>query len=103
MSNYLDLFNDLPLSDSLLVDLSILLLYYCCLFFALTVSILFFSMGGVMAPFSILGFVSMSIIYFLTIMYEVVTNVFLEDIILVLDIIHPVCYKAKVILPESSN
>ena len=53
--------------------------------------------------FTTLGFVSMSLISFLTILPVVVTNGFLEDTILVIDILYPVFYKAKVIVLENFN
>ena len=35
--------------------------------------------------------------------YVVVTNVFWEDMILLLDFLYPVCYKTKVLLPGTCN
>ena len=54
--NNLDLSNDLPFYNSLLMDLSFLLLDSFGLSVSLTVWILFFAMGGVMASSIILGF-----------------------------------------------
>ena len=68
----------------------------------LTVSILFFIMGGVMASFTTLGFVPISLIYSLTIFSIVVTNDFLEDMIPVLDLLYLVYYKTKIIVPAIS-
>ena len=56
-----------------------------------------------MASFTKLGFVSISLTPSLNTFYVVVTNGFLEDMILVLDILYLVCYKTKVILPENCN
>ena len=73
---------------------------YCCwnyLFFydfdfsfLLTVSILFFAMGGVVASFTTLGFVPMSVFPSLKILSVIVTNDFLEGMISVLDLLYPV-------------
>ena len=57
-------------------------------------------MEGVMASLTMLGFVPMSLIISLKIISVVVTNDFLEDMILVLDLLYPFYYKTKVILPE---
>ena len=70
----LGLSNDLPLSDLLLLDVSTFLLDDCYLSVLLTVSILFFAMGGVMASFATLGFFPMSVLPSLTIVPVVVTN-----------------------------
>ena len=51
-----DLSNDIPLSDLLLMDLSFLILDACGLSVSLTVSILFFTMGLVMASSTKLDF-----------------------------------------------
>ena len=72
----LDLSNDPPLSDLLLMDLSFLLLDAYDLSVLLTVSILFFAMRWVMASSTTLGFVSMSLIPSLTIFSVVMTNGF---------------------------
>ena len=48
--------------------------------------------------FTTLGFVSVLFIHSLTIFSVVVTNGFLEDMILVLDLLHMFCHKIKVIL-----
>ena len=57
-------------------------------------------MVGVMAYLTISGFVLVSLISSLGFLSLVVTSEFLEDMISVLDIIYPVYYKTKVILPE---
>ena len=54
-----------------------------------------------MASSTTLGSVSVSLIPYLKFLSVVATNVFLEDMILVLDIFYSVCYKTKVILPEN--
>ena len=77
LSYELDLSNDLTLSDLFLMDWSFLLLDACGLSVSLTVSILFFAIGWVIAYFPALAFVYMSEIPSLTIMYVVVTNAFL--------------------------
>ena len=92
--------NDLTLSDLLLLDLSIFILDACDFSVLLTVSILFFAMGGVMASFTTLGFVPMSLFPSLKFLSVEVTNEFLEDTILVLDLLYPFYYKTKLILPE---
>ena len=56
-----------------------------------------------MDSYTTLSFFSISLISSLTIVYVVATNVFLEDMILVLDIFYLVCYKTKVISPEFSK
>ena len=56
-----------------------------------------------MASFTTLGSVSMSLIPSLGIFYVVVTNGFLEDMILVLDMFYLVCFKTKVIYPQQST
>ena len=94
-----DLSNDLPLSDLFIMDLSFLILDACGFSVLLTVLILFFSMGVVMASFVTLGFVPISLIPSWEILSVVVTNDFLEDMILVLGLLYPVYYKNKVILP----
>ena len=53
----------------------------------LTVSILLIAMREVMAFLTTLGFVTMSLIPSLTVLLLVVTNDFLEDMILVLDLL----------------
>ena len=58
----LDLSNDLPLSDLLLMDFSFFLLDACGFSFLLNVSIFFFTMGGVMDSFTTVGFFLMSLI-----------------------------------------
>ena len=95
----LDLYlsNYLSLSYLLLLDLSFL--FGACNFSVLlTVSIFFFAIGGVMDSFTTLGFVPMSVFPSLTILYVVVTNDFLEDMISVLDLLYPVYNKIKVII-----
>ena len=71
---YLDLSNDLPLSDLLLMDLYIFLLYDCGFDVLLTLSMLFFAMVGRMSSFITLDFVLMSIIPSLKFLSLVVTN-----------------------------
>ena len=56
-------------------------------------------MGVVIASFNKLGFFSMSLIPSLTFLSVLVTNDFLEDMISVLDLLYPVYYKTKVIVP----
>ena len=93
----LDLYlsNYLSLSYLLLLDLSFL--FGACNFSVLlTVSILFFAIGGVMYSYTTLGFVPMSVFPSLKILYVVVTNDFLEDMISVLDLLYPVYKKIKV-------
>ena len=68
----------------------------------LTVSIFIFAMGGVMASFTILCFVLVSLIPSLIFFSLVVTNDFLEDMISVLDLFYPIYYKIKAILPAIS-
>ena len=86
------------MSDLLLLELSFFILDPCDLYVLLTVSILFFYMGGVMAYFTTLGFVPMSLIPSLAILSVVVTNNFLEDMISLIDLLYPVNYKTKVIV-----
>ena len=81
------------------MDLYFFLLDACGLSVLLTVSIFYFKMGGLMASLTTRGFVSMSLIPSLEILSVVVTNDFLEDMILVLGIIYLVYHKTKVILP----
>ena len=95
----LDLPNDLPLSDLLLLDLSIFILDAYDFYVLLNVSILFFAMGGVMDSPTTLGSVPMSLIPSLKLLSVVVTNAFLEDMISVLDLLYPGYYKTKVIVP----
>ena len=59
-------------------------------------------MEVVMASFTTLGFFLTSLFPFLKILSLVVTNAFLEEMILVLDLIYPVYYKTKIILPAIS-
>ena len=94
----LDLSNDLPLSDLLLMDLSPFLFDSCGLSVMLTVSILFFEMGRVMDYLTPLGF-SHAINPLFDKFSVVVTNDFLEDMIFMLDLIYLYYYKTKVILP----
>ena len=100
LTNDLDSFNDILLFDSFQIDLYFLLWEVClfCLWCQF-----YFSLPWVMSFFTTLGFVSISLIPFLTIFYVVCTNSFLEDIILVLDIFLLVCYKTKVILSVNFN
>ena len=74
------------------------LLDACGLSFLLTVSILFFSMGVVIDTFTTLGVSHMLLIPSLKFLFVVGSNEFLEDMILVIDIIYPVYYKTKVIV-----
>ena len=75
-------------------------MFLVSLFFYILKNIL--AMGGVMAYLTTLGFVLISLIYSLTFFSFVVTNEFLEDMILVLDLLYPIYYKTKLILPEVS-
>ena len=84
----LDLSNDLPLYDLLLMDLSFFLLDDCGFSILFTVSIFLFEMLGVMNYFTTICFVPMSLIPSLKFSSVVVTNDFLKDIILVLDLIY---------------
>ena len=95
--------NDPILYYLLLRGLSFLRFDACGLSISLTVSILFFAMGLVIASLAILGFVYVSLIPSLTIFSVVVTNGFLEDMVLMPDFIFQVFYKSKVILPENCN
>ena len=97
LSLYFYLSNDLPLSDLLLMD-SFFLLGACGFSVLLTVSILFFAMGGVMAYFNTLGFVPMTLNNYLKFFPLVVTNDVLEYMISVLDLLYLVYYKTKVIV-----
>ena len=73
---YLDLYNDLTFSDLFILGVSTVLLDSCDFYFLLTVSIFFFEIGGVMASFTTLGFVIMSVFHYLTTIPVVVTNDF---------------------------
>ena len=84
----LDLSNDLPLSGLLMVYLYFFLLDACGFYVLMTVSILFFAMVGVMDSFTTVNFFPMSLIPSLEILSVVVTNKFLEDMILVIDILY---------------
>ena len=72
----INLTNDLPLSYLLLLDVYTFLLDACDFSALLTVSIFFFVMGGVIAYFTTLGFVPMSVFPYLTTVLVVVTNEF---------------------------
>ena len=72
----LDLSNDLTLSDLLILGVSIILLDACDFSFLLTLSIFFFSIGGVMSSFTTLSFPPMTVLTSLTAVSVVVTNPF---------------------------
>ena len=100
--NELDLSNDLPLSDSFLMDLSFLLLDACGFFWVDCVNFIFCNGSSNGFLFHI-GFCFCVINSFLAHFSVVLTNSFLEDMILVLDLLYPVLYKSKIILPENFN
>ena len=95
LSNNLDSSKNMYLFDSLLIYLSFLLCDAYGLSVLFTDSILFTPMRWVMAFSTTLGFVSISLIHYLTILYVVVNNGFLEDMILVIDLFYLVCTHSK--------